>query len=113
MPRVPSLAALVATFPHSDTAALAAWRDTAKRKHWQVALHAADIAIEGYGGEAIRCPSRGLLAVYVNTGDTYSPTLLCNIATGAWRITTWGDYVEVFERRNGRNASGRLMASHA
>lgn len=108
MTRTPSVAALIDAFPQSDASALAAWRDTAKCKRWQVALHAADIAIEGFGGEYIRHPSRGLLAVYVNTGDTYSPTLLCNIATGAWRISTWGDYVEAFERRHGRRASESL-----
>lgn len=110
MYRVPSLASLIDAFPQQDPAAMAAWRNKARRASWQVALRAADAAIEGYGGESISCPLRGLLAVYVNTGDTYSPTLLCNIETGAWRLTTWGDYVEAYERRHGRTASERLCA---
>ena len=108
MARVPSLKSLQEAFPQSNVAAIAAWRDIASRKPWCIAAQEADRAIEGYGVEAIRCPNRGLLAVYVNTGDTYSQTLLCNIATGAWCITTWGDYVEAFERRHGRKASESL-----
>lgn len=109
MYRVPSLASLCEAFPQSDVSELEKFREKAKALPWQKAKAYADSAIQGYGVESIRCPVRGLLAVYVNTGDTYSPTLLCNIATGAWRVTTWGDYVESFERRNGRKASESLL----
>lgn len=108
MPRVPSLATLSEAFPQSEPEALAKFRDLARRKPWRIAAQEADRAIEGHGVEAIRCPSRGLMAVYVNTGDTYSATLLCNMSTGAWRVTTWGDYVEAFERRHGRKALENL-----
>ena len=108
MSRVPSIKALQEAFPQSEISALENFRDAARLKPWRIAAQEADKAVEGYGIEAIRCPNRGLLAVYVNTGDTYSPTLLCNIATGAWRITTWGDYVEAYERRHGRKASESL-----
>jgi hypothetical protein len=108
--RIPSLKALCDAFPQSEPAALSAWRATAARGNYRAALHKADSVISGHGGESIRCPRRGLLAVYVNTGDTYSTTLLYNVASGAWRITTWGDYVEAFERRHGRAASESLCA---
>lgn len=110
MPAVPSFKSLCDAFPQSDPADLAMFRKRAKGSDWRVALRKADEVIQGHGGESIRCPHRGLLAAYVNTGDAYSTTLLCNIATGAWRITTWGDYVETFERRHGRRASERLAS---
>lgn len=110
MNRVPSMQALQEAFPQADSDALARFRDIARRKPWRLGAQEADRAIEGYGVESIRCPVHGLQAVYVNTGDTYSATLLCNIATGAWRITTWGDYVEAYERRHGKHASERLAA---
>ena len=106
--RVPSLKSLCDAFPQSEPDALAKFREIARRKPWRIAAQEADKAIEGYGVEVIRCPSRGLQAVYVNTGDAYTETLLCNVATGAWRITTWGDFVESFERRHGRAASENL-----
>lgn len=107
--RVPSVKFLRDAFAFQmDDSALALFRRKAKTGTWRHAADAANTLLEGHGVEAIRCPSRGLLAVYVNTGDTYSTTLLCHIPTGAWRVTTWGDYVEAFERRHGRKASESL-----
>lgn len=108
MNRVPSMKALCDDFPQSDPAELEKFRKWAKRGERRLALIHADTAIGGFGGESIRCPSKGLQAVYVNTGDTYNATLLCHIPSGAWRITTWGDYVETYERRHGRAAMERL-----
>ena len=31
---------------------------------------------------------------YLNTGDTYTPTLLLNRTTGRFAVTSWGDIVE-------------------
>lgn len=108
---VPSEKTIRDAFSHElDSAKLAKFRELAKVGKRHLAQHAADVLLDGHGVESIRCPSRGLLAVYVNTGDTYSATLLCNVATGAWRVTTWGDYVEAFERRHGRKASESLCA---
>ena len=39
------------------------------------------------------------VAEYLNTGDTYSTTLLFRHDTGTFRITTWGDFVEKNEKR--------------
>ena len=108
---VPSEKSIRSAFSHDlDSAKLAKFRELAKAGNRHVAQGYADNLLEGYGVESIRCPNRGLLAVYVNTGDTYSTTLLCNIETGAWRITTWGDYVEQFEKRYGRKATESLCA---
>ncbi len=108
MTRVPSLKALKEAFPQSDPAELERFRLLAKTDRPRAALHKADSAIEGYGACGFTCPTRGVLAYYVNTGDSYSLTLLCNLKTGAWSITTWGDYVESFEGRHGRKAAESL-----
>lgn len=34
------------------------------------------------------------VALYVNTGDTYNPTLLYETETGRFLATSWGDWVE-------------------
>ena len=54
-----------------------------------------DETIGGHGVESIegnnwRWPS----ATYINTGDTYSPTLLLDWEKGTISLTTWGDWVE-------------------
>jgi hypothetical protein len=52
-------------------------------------LSAINETMQGHGVEHI-----GENALYVNTGDTYSPTLLYDYSTGTIRLTTWGDFVE-------------------
>lgn len=42
-------------------------------------------------------------AEYLNTGDTYSPTILFRHDTGTFRLTTWGDF---FERNDSRLGLG-------
>ena len=107
--RAPSMKALQEAFPQSEPAALAKFKEKARiSQNWRVVAQHADSAIEGFGPEVIRCQSRGLLAVYVNTGDTYSTTLLLNRQSMTWRITTWGDFVESFERKHGRAAAENL-----
>ena len=51
-------------------------------------------SFRGYWGEAV--------AAYVNRGDTYDTTLLLDVRSGRWYVTSWGDWVESYERRNGR-----------
>lgn len=51
--------------------------------------------IQGHGVESIegndwKWPS----ATYINTGDTYSPTLLLDWQKGTISLTTWRDWVE-------------------
>jgi hypothetical protein len=45
--------------------------------------------IQGHGVECL-----GSKALYINTGDTYSPTLLLNTRSGGISITTLGDFIE-------------------
>lgn len=36
---------------------------------------------------------------YLNTGDTYTPTILFYFPSASFRVTSWGDVVEADERR--------------
>lgn len=40
-----------------------------------------------------------IVASYVNTGDTYSPTILLDHLSGRYRLTSWGDFYESLESR--------------
>jgi len=40
------------------------------------------------------------LAEYVNTGDTYNPTVLYDYSEGKFYLTTYGDWVEKYEREH-------------
>jgi len=55
--------------------------------------------IDGHGVEALadrddNSSSYLPHAIYINTGDTYSPTILFDYHTRNFSLTTWGDYVE-------------------
>lgn len=73
-------------------------------------LELLNIRIGGYGTEAIfghkerAAYPRFFLdvrAIYVNTGDTYSTTILYNTVTERFSVTSWGDFVERYEKRYG------------
>lgn len=49
--------------------------------------------IGGHGVEALG-DNMEPAALYVNTGDTYSPTLLYSYNSDTIRLTTWGDFAE-------------------
>lgn len=61
--------------------------------------------IGGHGVEVIRSPDAydnyygDAVAEYVNTGDTYNATVVHDIRTGKFLLTTMGDYVEKNEKR--------------
>lgn len=108
-PRLPALKALQEAFPQTERGHLRDFRDVVLRGFpLHLCLDIANGNIDGFGVHVIRCPNRGIIAHYINTGDTYNPTLLRNNASGAWRITTLGDFVEAFERRHGRAATENL-----
>jgi hypothetical protein len=47
--------------------------------------------------EAIREEKSGMgkvVAEYVNMGDTYNATILYNVKSQNFYVTTWGDFVE-------------------
>lgn len=66
------------------------------------ALEAANAALRGYGTEAIQGAwqdryYQDIVAVYVNTGDTYNATVLYDVVAGKFQLTTLGDFVESHE----------------
>ena len=58
--------------------------------------------ISGYGVEALQHAEAGCcdapLCEYVNTGDTYSATIV-RLQGGKYVVSTWGDMVEYYERQ--------------
>ena len=39
-----------------------------------------------------------VMFTYINTGDTYSPTIVRRSCSNTYRISTWGDEVEALEK---------------
>lgn len=70
----------------------------------EIRLQALNEAIDGFGVETIGDVNNYppvIHAEYVNTGDTYSPTVVRDNATGRYILTTWGDFMERNERKLG------------
>jgi hypothetical protein len=71
-------------------------------------LDFANKAMEAHGIEAIHDPSRwdnyytDMVALYVNTGDTYSATLIYDVERDTYLVQDWATWVERYERRTGR-----------
>lgn len=70
------------------------------------ALLAANDALRGHGVESttVRLRSGPINPTfdYVNMGDSYSATLLYDYPADRFRVTTYGDMIETWERRWGR-----------
>jgi hypothetical protein len=72
----------------------------------EVKLAALDETLETYGVEGLAVEGAwidryhgDIVASYLNTGDTYSPTLLLDHDANRWRLTSWGDFYESVENR--------------
>ena len=63
-------------------------------------MQAINKALRAYGVESINGEKycgyywQNCCALYVNMGDTYLPTILYNVVTGKYSVTSWGDWVE-------------------
>lgn len=66
------------------------------------AMRALDELLETHGVEAIRNRNGHAVAEYLNTGDTYTTTILYDHTTRSFRVTSMGDWVEHYERRHAR-----------
>jgi hypothetical protein len=60
-------------------------------KTYDIRLHCLDALGESYGVEAFELEN-GTYCDYLNTGDTYSPTLLR--VNGDYQVACWGDIAE-------------------
>ncbi len=56
-----------------------------------------------FGVEAFNSRESRMLAIaeYLNTGDTYTPTIIFRHDSGSFRISSWGDFFEANEKRLG------------
>lgn len=66
------------------------------------------VAVDGHGVEAIRGSARpmsryfvDIVALYVNTGDTYNNTIVYDTVREKFIPTTMGDFVERYSRKYG------------
>jgi hypothetical protein len=71
----------------------------------ELALIAFDVLFDLHGIEAIRCEGEWLdnyhgdvIASYANTGDTYCTTLVHDHESGELVLTSYGDWLEAWER---------------
>lgn len=62
-----------------------------------VRLHCLNAALETFGIEAFKTIN-GTLVEYLNTGDTYAPTIVR--MNGHYRIASWGDIAETHGARD-------------
>lgn len=67
-------------------------------KTYDVRMHVLDAIAETHGVEYASprndsfCSPKGF--EYLNTGDTYAPTIIRFCETGRYRVASWGDVVE-------------------
>ena len=97
MKKAPALATLRKTFPMLAEENLIAVREAI---HFDRKMKAVDKALDNHGVEYIRDRHGETIAAYSNSGETYAPTIVRDYATGNYRLTTLGDYVEAYERRH-------------
>lgn len=90
---------LRATFPDLNSAAVSALRNALLVCSADETLELANTLLEGFGVEAVRdnewsgyFGDIGLL--YVNTGDTYTTTLLYDTRTSRYYVASLGDFLE-------------------
>ncbi len=80
-------------------------RDARAGREAGEALRRANELIDGHGVEAIRVEGAhvdnyhgDIVGTYVNTGDTYSLTIVHDSENNSFHLTTFGDWVEAYER---------------
>ena len=82
-----------------------AWFDSCynKPKPDEMIIDAINVELKGYGIEFITNPFNCVdtIAEYVNMGDTYAATILHEIDSDKYLLTTWGDWLEQWEIDNG------------
>lgn len=64
---------------------------------WDLCMHALNTLANAHGVEGLEALRRAGTAWYLNTGDTYTPTLI--FWQGRYRVQSIGDFIETMERR--------------
>lgn len=91
----------ILAMPHNELsehpAAAARIRECYHRPAWSdLRLTALNATAGTYGVEGVQSRS-GSWATYLNTGDTYAPTII--FWQGKYRVQSLGDFVEIQERK--------------
>jgi hypothetical protein len=77
---------------------------TGQRRSVEQAMDRIDEILHGYGVESIRGNTwdgfwTDCIALYVNMGDTYTPTVLYDVNKDVFVVTDWGTWVEINQDR--------------
>ncbi len=104
LPSVKTLLRLTHNANEKDVAKKIRYILEAKTRWPERALYEISDVIGCYGVESIDywpgCMKQGF--DYINTGDTYNTTLAFDYRLGTFRVTTFGDEVELHEKRCAR-----------
>jgi len=79
------------------------WRDRLHSEpfNYELKLRAVDSIMDAHGVEVLIADETGkAIASYVNTGDTYSATVLYDHEEEEFLITSWGDFYEEWKAEN-------------
>lgn len=69
--------------------------------HDELILEALNVILECHGVEGLTPDGcMAPIGAYVNTGDTYATTVILD-EDGAFHVTSWGDFLEAWERDQG------------
>lgn len=68
-------------------------------KDWHLIIQAANSIMEMHGIEPLVVNDK-LIASYVNTGETYAPTVLYDHANERFLVTSWGQFLEDWQAAN-------------
>lgn len=80
-------------------------QQTAHDAFWRVGdvMAVANRVLANFGTETVYRKRDGApVLAYSNTGDSYDVTLVYDFTTHRFRCTSWGDWVERYERRGGK-----------
>ena len=91
----PSINALVDAFRITEDEA----RTMRKYMHLGKLALASRVDSGFFGVETVWTTAGNPAFVYINTGDTYSPTIVRRNGSSAYRISTMGDEIESLERK--------------
>jgi len=112
-----SLKTLRDAFPREDEETLQAIRFALQRaekaprlfpssysRRIEETLAECNVLLNAHGVECITARVGGWdpLVEYVNMGDTYVCTIMFDHVSGTFKVTSWGDWLETYERRHGR-----------
>jgi hypothetical protein len=82
-----------------------ALKNTSDISNVEERMEAINIRVEGYGVEPIRSQNYAggywgdIVALYVNMGDTYTPTVVYNVKRDVFTVCSLGDFVEKFQNK--------------